>query len=263
MPILLGGVSFSSAAHDFWLAPQTYTPAPNVRTDISVLVGHAMDRTPWPVTPHRVIGLRSIGADGITDHQAAVSAYAKTKALPLTIETEGVHVLTIATTSSVSTLGAKKFADYVEEEGLTPIATDRARRNLTEAPGREIYSRRGKAILNVGDVAEPSPAHLTRPLGLTLEIVPLRNYALEGGPLTADIYYRGVKTSGVTVGLVALDTDEGVVHITKSNAQGRAEITRPDAGQWMLHAVWSDVLEGDSRAEYDTIFSSLSFEIPD
>ena len=251
----------SVSAHDFWLAPEDYAPGAGARTNVNVLVGHAMDRTPWPVTPHRVIALRSVGPDGVMDHQKSVKAYPRLKALPLRLDTSGVHIVTMETTSAVSTLGAEKFANYLAEEGLTPIAIDRGRKNATDTPGREIYSRRGKTIINVGSVADPRPDYLTRPLGLTLEIVPTMNYALETGPIVADIYYRGELTKGVTIGLVSLDTDDGVVDIALSDEKGRVTLARPETGRWMLHAVWSDVLEGDDRAEYDTIFSSLSFEI--
>lgn len=80
-------------------------------------------------------------------------------------------------------------------------------------------------------------------------------------PLTAGIYYRGRKTKGIRVELIRLDNDDGVIATRVSDGSGIVSFPRPAAGQWMLHAIWSDPTEDTRRADYDTIFSSLSFEI--
>jgi len=64
--------------------------------------------------------------------------------------------------------------------------------------GREIYSRRGKALVQIGDVGTDTD-YVTQPLGLTLEIVPVENpYSLApNSPMTSKIYYRGLPMKGV------------------------------------------------------------------
>lgn len=251
------------AAHDFWLAPESYNLDTPGTVDVSVMIGHPKDQLNWPVQPHRIIGLRSIGPNGVSDHQAALADYKPSKTLPISLESDGLHIMTIETTSAISVLEADKFNDYIEEEGLTPIKIDRVLKRTTKEPGRETYSRRGKTLIQVGNVSKTDPEYLLRPIGLTLEIVPLENPARlnEGETFSSQIFYRGVPISGATIRLVSLDTDDENVISNKSGAGGVVKFKRPSAGNWMLHVVWSDPLNDNETAEYDTIFSSLSFKV--
>lgn len=252
-------------AHDFWLAPQDFSPESTGTQNVFVMVGHAADKTPWAVNAHRIIGLRSVGAMGITDHQSRVQAFPQLGYLPLNFQDAGTHVLMIETTNAFSELSADKFNAYVEEAGLTPVSRHRKQHDLMGIAGTEIYSRRGKAIINIGDIGDTDPDYVTQPLGLTLEIVPRENPARlnEDAALSATIYYRGRASDGIKVVLIRLDNDDGAMATRVSDAKGVVTFPRPPAGQWMLHAIWSDPLEDTRRADYDTIFSSLSFEITD
>ena len=106
---LASSISTISIAHDFWLAPKSYgLDTPGI-VDVSVMIGHPKDRLNWPVVPHRIIGLRSVGPNGISDHQAALTNYQPSKTLPISLESDGLHIMTIETTSAISVLEAKKF----------------------------------------------------------------------------------------------------------------------------------------------------------
>ena len=263
--IAVGALSFSITvkAHDFWLSPENYHLEKPAIVDVSVMIGHPEDKLLWPLSPHRVVGLRSIGPDGIRDHQDAMRDYQPSESLSIRLEEEGLHILSIETTSAVSVLEAETFNDYLEEEGLTPIQVDRVIKRMTKKPGRETYSRRGKSLIQIGDLSETDPIYLSRPLGLTLEIVPLENPARlkEGEEFLSRVYFRGVPISRATIGLVDLDSEDGVLAVEKTDASGLVKFDRPEAGRWMLHVVWADTLPENDTAEYDTIFSSLSFEV--
>ena len=250
-----------ASAHDFWIAPQSYQIETQGAVPISIMVGHPKDRSRWALNPHRVVSLKSISAGGITDHQARMDTLLPNGDMLLSLNAPGTHLMIIETTSATSILPAETFNNYLEEEGLTPISADRARKETQDIEGREIYSRRGKAIIQIGPLDEDAASYVTRPVGMTLEIVPQTNpYALAAkAPLTSTTYYRGKPTEGVTIGLISLDTDAGLVEVKTTNAKGEVTFKRPETGQWMLHAVWSDPLEDTSKADYDTIFSSLSF----
>ncbi|MGJ8562335.1 MAG: DUF4198 domain-containing protein [Alphaproteobacteria bacterium] len=250
-------------AHDFWLAPETYNPAPQEKVDLSIMIGHPADRMMWPAAPHRIVAFRSVGPNGIQDHQSLIKPAAQSEALSLKFKAPGLHVLTIETTHAVSTLEADKFNAYLEEEGLTPIKLDRIVQGTSDEPGTEIYSRRGKALIQVGPSGEDDPDYLTKPLGLTLEIVPSAHPARAkvGSPMKAVIYYQGNPVKGVTIGLIDLKGDKGLVSVDETDRKGRVSFPRPNGGDWMLHAVWSAPLQGSDRADYDTVFSSLSFSL--
>lgn len=269
LPVFLPQIG---AAHDFWLAPKTFSS--DMKADksaiiipVEVLIGHPKDRMAWPVNPHRVISLRSVGPDGITDQQATTELYPIQKQLPITLRTSGLHVLTIETTHAESVLEAEAFNAYVKDEGILPIQNNRVQNDTLNMPGREIYSRRGKALIQVGEPRAKTSKSALQPMGMTLEIVPtVSPYLLKPEqPMISKIYYRGKLMSGVSVGLVSLDTEAGHIKTVVSDTDGRVSFPRPDKGNWMLHAVWSDPLENKNKsdarksADYDTIFSSLSF----
>jgi hypothetical protein len=44
-----------------------------------------------------------------------------------------------------------------------------------------------------------------------------------------------------------------------SDASGRVAFDLPDDGAWQVQVVWTRALEAGSRADFDTVFSSLTF----
>ena len=84
----------------------------------------------------------------------------------------GTHLIALESYQQPISLKAEKFNAYIKEDGLTQAIDYRTQNKATGTPGREIYSRRAKVLLQVGDA--PSDQVL-RPIGQTLEIVPLRN----------------------------------------------------------------------------------------
>jgi uncharacterized GH25 family protein len=250
-----------AAAHDFWIAPKAFHADSAGTIPVAIMIGHPKDKSRWALNPHRIISLKSHSPDGITDHQGRMDTLMPNGDMLLSFEGDGTHLMMIETTSATSVLPADKFNDYLREEGLSPIKIDRARKETEDEDGREIYSRRGKTLIQIGPFEEGDASYVTRPLGMTLEITPQVNpYALKPGePLTSTTTYRGKPAKGVSIGLISLDTEAGLVDVKMTNAKGEVSFDRPETGQWMLHAVWSDPLEDTSNADYDTIFSSLSF----
>lgn len=253
---LLSGWSAASA-HDFWLQPEEYSMESNAPLGVDVFIGHPEDQMRWPLSPERVIAFRSVGSGGVTDHQSRVVEGEPTP--QLTFKGDGLHWLTIETQDSISTLGAKKFNDYVADEGLKAIALDRTRRRAMRKKGVERYSRRGKALVAIGDWRTASADHVTRPLGLTLELVPQTNPmdvgAGEPWPLT--VHYRGQALAGATVKQISIGDDTPIIkHVTDAN--GQISPPRPEGGAWVYHVIWSTPLPDHYDEDYDTIFSSLS-----
>lgn len=256
--LLCGGLAH---AHDFWLEPEAFTQESIGEANVAVRIGHAEDLDDWPATPARIVALTSLGPDGIADQQAVISKALGNTEFPLFLGESGEHIVAITTTHAVSELEAEKFNAYVEEEGISPIRDHRAARGLTDNSGREIYSRRGKSIVQVGPLSDDAASYITRPLGLTLEITPHINPARlkAGEPLGVSVHYRGAPVTGATIHVVdlGLGAVDHAALVTDKN--GHASLPRPESGRWMLHTVWSARILGNAAADYDTTFSSLSF----
>ncbi len=251
----------AASAHDFWLEPEYFVAADTGRLEVIAKVGHADDVGEWPAEPGRVIALRLVSDTGITDIQAELANKRSQGRFAFSLPHPGVHVLTLESTGAVSDLPATAFNAYVEEEGLTPIAEHRSAEGLMEAAGREVYSRRAKAIIVSGPV--DCAAKVLTPIGMTLEISPLVLPAcLEpGASLPVEVRYRGEPLAGAKLHLVRLGAEAGDMGQWTTGEDGRASIPYPGTGNWMLQSVWSSALTGDPRGDYDTVFSSLSFSV--
>lgn len=261
--LLALALASTASAHDFWLQPENFNPAGEGAIEVTAKVGHSDDISEWPADPARIIAFRAIGSSGIEDIQSVLDRRKSQGRFDVPGIPAGFHILAIESTPAVSVLEAEKFNKYVEDEGLQPIAFHRLQNGLSGSSGREIYSRRAKSIVAVGDVASADDAHLTRPIGLTLEITPLSNPARlpVGSDLILEVRYRGIPLPGATLHIVNLNPSIGDVDTVITRPDGRATVSGIVAGEWMFQTVWSAPVSGDPRGDYDTIFSSLSFAV--
>jgi len=158
-------------------------------------------------------------------------------------------------------LPAIRFNDYAREEGIMPIIAARNAARQTNVPGRERYSRRAKALIQVGQTTAANQALATRPIGLKLEIVPDRNpYALGADRmLPVHVLYNGRRLANATVKLTNLAADERPVAIAVTNRAGQTRFRVPATGTWLINVIWSEPVRGDSKVDFDTTFSSLTF----
>jgi uncharacterized GH25 family protein len=251
----------AALAHDFWLQPTNFRVTAGQSIPVSIQVGHGEARQRW-VSSDRVVMLRDIGPKGIADRRPDLMR-AGTRDMSLAFTAPGLHVLALETNHADSDLPAIRFNDYANVEGLTPALQARQAQGKTGQPGREIYSRRAKALLLVGAPLPGDDARVTKPLGLTLEIVPERNpYALKPGEaLPVRVLYEGRPLAGATVKLTNLDFDMRPLAVKQTDSAGRTAFDVPLKGVWLLNVIWTKPVR-DPRGDFDTTFSSLSFGFP-
>ena len=251
-------IAIPAYAHDFWLQPSHFWIAPRSFVPVSLLVGHGANRTLWDADINRVTSLNSLGPQGTVDLRGSIRQGGTGR---MSFATPGVHVVSLQTGHSQSDLPALRFNDYLQTEGLTPAQEQRRRLRQTNVPGREIYSRRAKALVRVGPGPVTAAPYVIRPLGQTLELVPGRNpYAVPAGEaLPFVVYYKGRPLQGALVKLTYLGADERPAATQRSNAAGRVAFTMPRRGAWQLNVVWTEPLTGHATADFDTTFASLTF----
>lgn len=255
----------SAAAHDFWVQPYKFWIAPNTAVMTTLQVGHGPFRQRWNADAARVVRFNSIGPGGaITDHQAELRAGTMNQDHMISFRAPGTHVLVLQTSYADSVLPAIRFNDYLKQEGLTPALDLRAHTRSEQQPGREIYSRRAKALVQVGPATNKPQPWVTRPVGLSLEIVPEVNpYSSGAGQvLPIHVLLDGKPLPGATVMLNNLDFDGRPLATIRTDARGRAVFNTPRTGNWQLNVLWTKPLRGNPKADFDTTFSSLTFGFP-
>ena len=206
-------------------------------------------RQRWAVDLNRVVFLRSFGPDGSQDHRAELREGGGVDGV-LNFSRPGTYVVAMQTTPAESDLPALRYNSYATEEGLTPALLLRQRTGRADSNGREIYSRRVKALVQVGRAAGPQP-QVTRPIGLSLEIVPERD--------PYRVLYEGRPLAGALVKLTNLDFDTRPVEMHRSDRAGRAAFSVPNHGAWLINVIWTKPIRGNPKADFDTTFSSLTF----
>ncbi len=249
------------SAHDFWLQPDTFQVAPGATTTMSLQVGHGGNRQKSLMTADRVTRFDSFSIGSHLDRRPELKLGDANVDTILHFPKTGLQLLVFETNGTYSDLPDIRFNDYIAFEGMTPALELRQKTRTTTADGKEVYSRRAKALIQVGPYNKSDDAIAMKPVGMSLEIVPLANpYAPAfRGELRVRIYYYGKPVAGATVMMNNLQFDDRPTQIIKSDAQGNATLTIPRIGEWQANVVWTKPITGDPKADYETMFSSLTF----
>jgi len=175
------------------------------------------------------------------------------------IETPGLWIVGYRSRPSPVVLPAELFERYLAQEGLERIIEIRAQRGESAKWGQEIYSRCAKSILSAG----VTPYGRDRRLGFTLELIADGTpYALQPGQdLFVTLLHEGKPLPAALV--VAINSDEPDKRMTaRSGADGRASFRLARPGLWLIKAVHMVPAPPASRADWESLWASLTFEIP-
>jgi uncharacterized GH25 family protein len=257
LPLLL--VAAPATAHDFWIQPERFQTAPATPLSATFLVGHGEARERWG-NNHRIVLLGDFFNGERRDRRALLRS-GGTADITLQFAEPGVHVIGLQTNYAFSELPATRFNEYAREEGLALVLAVRKRAGKNNTPGRERYSRRAKAMIQVGRQTAANQVLATRPIGLKLEIVPERNPYGLGASRSLPVYvlYKGRRLPNATVKLTSLENDARPVATFVTDRAGRVRFQVPERGNWLLNVVWSEPVQGDRKVDFDTTFSSLTF----
>lgn len=250
-----------AAAHDFWVQPLAFQAPAATPVPFTIQVGHGTFRQRWGAAIDRIKRFDAIGPKGSRNQLSVLLPPGGPSDGAISFAEPGTHVIVLETNHALSELPSIRFNDYLKVEGLAPALAFRDRTHATDSPGREQYSRRAKALVQVGGFDPREQSQVTRPVGMTLEIVPQRSpYSLAPtDDLPVLILYEGKPLAGATVKLNNLDFDARPIETHLSDARGMASFHPPRQGKWQLNVVWTKPLVGNPTADFDTVFSSLTF----
>lgn len=255
----------SALGHDFWVQPSAFWIVPGASTPLTLQVGHGQFRQRTPIAQRRVVRFTASGPRGAAvDLRESLHLGGATEDGAIHFQAPGAYVLALETDAEAqSHLPADRYNAYLQTEGLTPALDLRALIGRTDADGSENYRRCAKALVQVGPPTAPS-AQVTRPIGLTLEIVPEADPYASHRParLPVQVIYEGRPLAGALVKLNDLDHDERPVAAHRTSAAGRAVFAMPPAGRWQMNVIWTEPLPRTRETDFETSFSSLSFGLP-
>jgi hypothetical protein len=134
-------------AHDFWIEPSSFVPAPGQRISVRLRVGQGFRGDPVPRDPKLLERFVAAGSGGET---AVPGVPMGEPAGYAAFGAPGTYLIAYDSSREPLVQEGAKFERYLTEEGLERVHDLRARQGQTAAPGKEVFSRCAKALLAVG-----------------------------------------------------------------------------------------------------------------
>ncbi len=249
----------AAAAHDFWLEPASFRPAPGERVAVHLRVGDAFPGEPVPRMPARIERFALVGEAG---EREVVGLGGSDPAGLAVAAGPGLHSIVYDSNHARITLDGESFERHLAEQGLERVSALRRERGQSAAAATEIFSRCAKALLAVAgaDGSVPAGGH-DRRLGLPLELVPEADpYALrDGGRLPVALLFHGEPVAGAWV---EARSKERTLRVSgRTDAAGRVTFELPGGGFWLVKAVHMAAAPAGSGADWESWWASLTFEI--
>lgn len=273
LAIVLGACTTTALAHEFWLEAPRFRLQPGTTVNVHTFIGADFKGEPWTTKAakiHRLVRYGPKPAD-TTDLTPRNFAATDTFRTAFTFAQPGTHLVLLQSTSSFIELPADQFTAYLREEGLDYPLKLRQENEETTKPGREVYSRCAKTLVQVGNpalvpLAADSACH--HAYGLPLELVPEQNpYRLAADKaLTVRVLRGGRSAFGAAVQVwqrhpSGLPTTH---YTTRANQSGRVLLRLSGPGPYLLATV--DMrpapLSLRERADWQSVWASLTFAGP-
>lgn len=256
--LLAGGMSFSAAAHEFWIQPQSFRPELGKNIGIQLRVG---DGFPGEVRPRDPTKLEKFVVAGSIGAVAIPGFDGRDPAGVHRFERAGVQVLGYRSKDTRIEMPGTKFDDYLKQEGLHEIIAARKERGQTGTDTVENFSRCAKALVRAGENVADDPGH-TRVLGLTAEMVTEENpYAKSPGEsLKVRFLYEGAPRANQQI-TVRHSEDLGMWQVLRTDEQGFAMVALPKPGVYLLNGVVMREGQPGSGVDWQSVWSSLTFEV--
>lgn len=229
------------AAHDFWIEPSTFRPGAGELVKLRLRVGENFRGQSLRRDPEHL--RRFVVAT--KEHVSDVAGVAGSDpAGAFRYESGGATVIGYEGAPRTATLSPARFARYVGEEGLSNRVTP------AKVQVRDVFSRSAKTIFAANDA---DWQHL-QPVGLTLEIIPLKA-PMAGATASFRVLYEGEPLAGTTlIGLSQRHPDRHIKAVTDAAGIARLQLGS-DEGAWLFKTVH---ITKTAPREYRSFWSSLT-----
>lgn len=245
--------------HDLYLMPQRFRPAAGAMVTIAFHNGDDFpdpDRAP---KPENLLDVSLHGAKGSTPMRN-LRTEGKVLLADVTVEA-GTSLLSARTKPNLIELQPGKFEEYLRHEGLTQVLRWRAEHHEGETAGRERYSKYVKSLV----VAGASTGFYRHPVGYPIEIMPEADPALlqAGGELPIQVIFRGKPAADLQVEMAWLPPGGKATRQAagRTDGEGRLRIPIGSKGIWKLHTVMMERCAEPSVADWESFWSSFTFEV--
>ncbi len=253
--LLLALAAITAQAHEFWIEPGAYRLKEPGVLPVSLWLGERFDGERFPRNERLIERFEFAGPDSATPVVGRSGAATSIGHA----DHAGVHVVVYKSRPVYHRMSPQAFEQYLRAEGLQPIVAERAKRGESDTPGLERFLRCAKSLVRVGD----APADgFDRALGLPFEIIPVDSpFDGDRRALRVRLLYAGRPVAGARV--VAVHKQfPGRHQVATSDADGIAQLSLERSGVWLLTSIHMRRIADDPRAEWESLWASLTFERP-
>jgi uncharacterized GH25 family protein len=240
----------AASAHEFWLEPTAFDTSAGRPIGVYVCNGSGFEGWSLPRDSTRIEEFIAVGPDGshlVVGHDGTEPAGL------VRLTSPGGYVVVFRSNRAMTMQRDEKFDEYLQEKGLDEVLATRSKEGHHGGKVRESFSRYAKALVWVGQ--PPGRAAFTdRALGLPLEIVAENTSTfrvLYGGKPLPRALVTAMRPGTTDVGITA-----------RTATDGRVQFKLRDGGAWRISAVHMVAPSKDIDADWDSLWASLTFELP-
>jgi hypothetical protein len=248
-------------AHDLYLMPERFRLEPSGSAMLYIHNGDEFPQSGGAPVLERLRDVQRIDAKGRFPLDAVQNEAQRGRTTFGVVP--GAFVLTARTVPNFLSLPADKFEDYLRHEHLDQIIAWRKANGEAAAPSRELYSKYAKTIVHGG--GNGASDFVTRPVGLTVEIVPEIDPArlAAGDSLPVRVLYESKPLPQLAVeSMCAVDGKLVVEKWVTTDTAGRARLPVQAGAVCKLHAIHMVRRTERKDADWESHWASLTFEVP-
>lgn len=245
----------AAAAHEYWIAPESFTAQPGARVEARLMVGEMLKGNELPWLSHQVARFLVAGPEQVRRLEGTEGDL---PAASFVAEAAGLYVIAHETHPLTARFDFAAFREYLDYEGLGHVAAAHRARGLPEDEVPEAYARAAKALVQVGSA---DAGGSDRPLGLAYELVALANPYAGGDVLPVRLLWQGRPAAGAPVAVIRRRGEAVDRLMLITDAEGRVEVPLMRDAQHLLNAVHIVPVEGEAHVWAST-WASLSFAVP-
>ncbi|HEY0655249.1 MAG TPA: DUF4198 domain-containing protein [Chryseosolibacter sp.] len=245
-------------AHEFWMAPSKYYYSPGESLSLNFRVGEDFIGEAWKVKKERFERFEVHREKSMEDIRASLKAD-EPNALTYALPSEGTHLVVMQTNHVFSELEGEKFNAYLKEDALDEAYAYRRKNNQLDKPGRELYARYSKMIIQVGSKVDDG---FKKSAGLPIEIFVEQNPATlnVGSKVSFKVMFEGKPLFGARVSVWNRHNNRTTRQPIFTQQDGRIETHISNPGPWMVSVV-KMVQAKDPKADWESYWGSLTFGV--
>jgi uncharacterized GH25 family protein len=245
-------------SHEFWMAPGKYYYSVGENFSLDFRVGEDFIGEQWKVKKERFHRFELHDLKNMTDLKPEIDDSSKS-IVSVPLKNEGAHLVVLQCNETFSELNGEQFNAYLKEDALDEAYAYRRKNNELDKPGKELYARYSKSIVQVGSRIDDG---YKKSAGLPIEIFVEQNPATlkVGSKVSFKIMFEGKPLFGARVSVWNRYNNRTTRQPIFTQQDGRIETHISNPGPWMVSVV-KMVPAKDAKAEWRSYWGSLTFGV--